>query len=188
MSAATTGLIEVAVIAGGIVLWLAGVLTVMYRGFVLPGVKLDDIKFEVAERRGLFFDNEGHGKGPRTEAELRQQVIDNELSGLASSQGEGRRHVVWQAWRSDPDFKADVRRRYHEHYPPRHAYIAMLCGGAWSLTFVIAEPLQEALIPEGIEILFPVYVLVAPLWIAVAAMALLEAVKAAHRKSQRKSF
>jgi hypothetical protein len=187
MSAATTGLIEVAVIAGGIVLWLAGVLTVLYRGFVLPGVKLDDIKFEVAERRGLFFNQEEHYDDPRTESALRQQVIDNELRALASSQGEGRRRIVWQAWHSDPGFKAEVRRRYHEHYPARHAYLALLCGGAWSLIFAIARPLQEALIPEGVEILFPVYVLVAPLWIAVAAMTLLEGAKAAHRKTQRKN-
>ncbi|WP_026928887.1 hypothetical protein [Glycomyces tenuis] len=188
MSAAAAGLIEVAVVAGGIVLWLAGALTVMYRGFILPAVKLDDIKFEVAENRGLFFNQEDRDRAPRTEAELREQVAENELRALASSQGESRRYVVWQAWRSDPGFKAEARRRFREYYVPRQAYIALLCGGVWSLAFVLTEPLQEALVPADIEILFPVYVLVAPLWVAVAVMTLLEGAKAAHRRSKQKHF
>lgn len=188
MSAATSGLIEIAVIIAGIVLWLAGICTVMYRGFILPGVKLDDIKFEVAERRGLFFNQVDPDQDPRTEEELRQQVVANELRSFAASQGESRRYVVWQAWRSDPGFKAEVQQRYHEHYPRRHTYIALLCGGVWSLTFMLAEPLQEALVPENIDMLFAVYVLVAPLWIAVLVMALFEGAKSAQRKSNRKHF
>jgi hypothetical protein len=188
MSVATSGLIEIAVIIGGVLLWLTGVLTVLYRGFALPGVKLDDIKFEVAERKGLFFNQENHDQDPRTEEELRQQVIANELRAFASTQDESRRYIVWQAWRSDPSFKAEVQQRYHEHYPRRHTYIALLCGGVWSLAFVLTDPLQDALVPEGVDALFPVYVLVAPLWIAVVAMTLFEGAKAAQRKSRRKHF
>lgn len=188
MSAAASGLIEIAVIMGGIVLWLAGVLTVFYRGFVLPGVKLDDIKFEVAERRGLLSNQDGHEQESRTEAELRQRAVANEVRAFASAAGESRRYVVWQAWRSDSDFKAEVRRRHREHYPARHAYIALLCGGVWSLTFVLVKPLQRALVPEDLDLLFSVYVLVAPLWVAVVVMALLEGLKAATRRPQRSHY
>ncbi|MEU6860387.1 hypothetical protein AB0B28_16135 [Glycomyces sp. NPDC046736] len=178
-------MIEIVVIMAGIVLWLAGALTMMYRGFILPSVKLDDLKFEVARRRGMFFNVTEPDTTPRTEAELRQRVIDNEVGAFAAAQGESRRFVVWQAWRGDAEFKAEVRQRMREYYVPRQAYIALLCGGVWALAFVLVEPLQEALMPSNVEALFPVYVLVAPWWIAVFVIVALERVKAAQRRSKR---
>ncbi|WP_030159500.1 hypothetical protein [Glycomyces sp. NRRL B-16210] len=181
MNATAIGFIEIAIIVLGILAWLAGVLGVMYRGFILPGVTLDELKFKVAERRGLLADSPD--EPPRAASTLREQTTANEVRALAAAQGESRRHRVWEAWRSDPQFRAEVQRRYRDHYPPRHAYIALLCGGAWSLTFVLIEPLQDILVPDDLEILFPVYVLVAPLWIAVAVMLLLEK---AHRRRAAK--
>lgn len=183
MNATAIGFIEIAVIVLGILAWLAGVFAVMFRGFILPGVTMDELKFEVAERRGLLADPED--EAPRTESALRQQVAENEARALLQ---ESRRRRIWQAWRSDPGFRAEVQRRYRDRYPPRHAYIALLCGGVWSMAFVLAEPLQKALVPDDIEILFPVYVLVAPLWIAVAVMLLLEKTQRHRARKAQKPF
>jgi hypothetical protein len=187
VSALEAGAVEFAVVIGGIVLWLAGVVAVFFRGFAIPGVKLDELKFEVAERRGLFSQLPPDDL-PRTQAELRERVVRNEVGALASSMGEERRFIVWNAWRSDPEFKGEVRRRLREYYPPRHTYVALLLGGVWAAVFLIVEPLRDALVPDQVAVLTAVWVLVAPLWIAFGALLALEGVAAAGRRARRKTM
>nr|BFF22472.1 hypothetical protein GCM10025732_04370 [Glycomyces mayteni] len=52
MTGLEAGMVELGVVVGGIVFWLAGVAAVFFRGFAIPGIKLDDLQSEVAERRG----------------------------------------------------------------------------------------------------------------------------------------
>ncbi|RRR99384.1 hypothetical protein [Glycomyces terrestris] len=187
MSALEASAVEFVVVIGGIVLWLAGVFAVFYRGFAVPGVKLDELKFEVAERRGLFSQLPPDDL-PRTQAELRERVVRNEVGALASSTGEERRFIIWEAWKGDPAFKAEVNQRMRDHYPPRHTYVALLLGGAWSAVFLIAAPLRDALVPDQVEALAAVWLLVAPLWIAFGALLVLEGLAAARRRSRRKTM
>lgn len=187
MSALEVSAVEFVVVIGGIVLWLAGVFAVFFRGFALPGVKLDELKFEVAERRGLF------SQVPpddllRTHAELRERVVRNEVGALAASMGEERRFIIWEAWKRDTEFKAEVLGRLREYYPPRHTYVALLLGGAWAAVFLIVEPLRDALVPDQVGALTAVWVLVAPLWIAFAALLVMEGVKTAGRRARRKTM
>lgn len=184
MSANQVGLIELGVIVGGIVFWLAGVAAVFFRGFAYPGVKLDDLQFEIAERRGLFTQLPPDDL-PRTEAELRERIARNEVGVLASSLGKERLFIIWDAWKRDPAFKAEVMKRYHEFYPPRHTYISLLLGGVWDAVF-LASPLRDALVPEQIGVLVAVWVLVVPLWIALGAMLVMEAWKTAARRRKAK--
>ncbi|WP_335991641.1 hypothetical protein [Glycomyces sp. MUSA5-2] len=184
MTATQVGAIELGVIVGGIVFWLAGVAALFFKGFAYPGVRLDDLQFEVAERQGLFTQLPPDTL-PRTEAELRERVVRNEVGAFASSIGEERRFIIWDAWKNNPRYKAEVMKRYHEFYPPRHTYIALLLGGVWDAVF-LASPLRDALVPEQIGVLTAVWVLVVPLWIAFGALLVMEAWKTAarHRKAK----
>ncbi|MEU6246568.1 hypothetical protein [Glycomyces sp. NPDC047010] len=184
MSVNQAGLVEIAVAIGGIAFWLAGVAAVFFRGFVIPGAKLVDLKFEIAERRGLFTQIPPDDV-PRTEAELRERVSRNEVGLFAASQGKEREFAIWEAWRDDPGFKAEVTGRLREYYPPRHTYVALLLGGVWDAVF-LASPLRDALVPEQVGVLTAVWVLVVPLWIAFGAMLVMEAWKTAARRRKAK--
>jgi hypothetical protein len=180
------GLIEVGIGFGAVLMWLVGLFVFLYRGILLPGTVRDDLKFEVAEVRGLFVDRLESQGTLVGEEEARRRFEDAALENEAGPAGEQRRLTVWKAWRHDPAFKAEVQRRYRQRYPWRHAHIALLCGGAWSLMFVLSNPLQEALVPAGFDVLFPVYALVAPWWVAVAVMIVRERIKTMQRRSQSK--
>jgi len=184
MTGLEAGMVELGVVVGGIVFWLAGVAAVFFRGFAIPGIKLDDLQSEVAERRGLFTQLPPDDL-PRTEAELRERVIRNEVGVLASSLGKERLFIIWEAWRNDPAFKAEVMERYREFYPRRHAYFALLLGGVWDAVF-LASPLRDALVPEQVGVLTAVWVLVVPLWIAFGAILVMEAWKTAARRRKAK--
>jgi hypothetical protein len=69
-----------------------------------------------------------------------------------------------------------------------HAEYSLFIGGAWAFTFLLVEPVNEALVPEGLDVLAPVYALVVPLWIAAAVIALLEGLKTARRRSKRRRY
>lgn len=184
MTGLEAGWIELGVIVGGIVFWLAGAAAVFFRGIVIPGAKLVDLKEEVAERRGLFTQIPPDDT-PRTEAELRERIARNEVGLFASSTGKEREFAVWEAWRRDPDYKAEVMRRFHAFYPPHHTWIALLLGGVWDVVF-LASPLRDALVPEQIGVLAAVWVLVVPLWIAFGALLVMEAWKTAARRRKAK--
>lgn len=184
MTANQVGLIELGVIVGGIVFWLAGVAAVFFKGFAYPGVKLDELQFEVAERRGLFSQLPPDDL-PRTEAELRERIARNEVGVLASSIGKERLFIIWDAWKNNPGYKAEVMKRYSEFYPRRHTWIALLLGGVWDVVF-LASPLRDALVPEQIGVLTAVWVLVVPLWIAFGALLAMEAWKTAARRRKAK--
>ena len=180
------GLIELGIGLGALVLWPLGLLIFIYRGVLLPGAAQDDLKFEVATARGLFKEHltlESALAGAQGD---RRHFLDAALEAHIASIRRQRRLVVRKAWRYDPSFKTEVQRRYRQQYPWHHAYIALICGGAWSLTFILTEPLQERLVPAGFDVLFPVYTLVAPWWVAIAVMTVRERIKAAQRRSQRK--
>ncbi|MEU5871752.1 hypothetical protein AB0A73_09350 [Glycomyces sp. NPDC047369] len=184
MTGLESGWIELGVVVGGIVLWLAGVAAVFFRGIVVPGATLVDLKEEVADRRGLFTQIPPDDT-PRTEAELRERIARNEVGLLAASTGKEREFAVWDAWQRDADFKAEVMRRFHEVYPPHHTWFALLLGGVWDVVF-LASPLRDALVPEQVGVLTAVWVLVVPLWIAFGAMLVMEAWKTAAGRRKAK--
>ena len=169
MNALDRALIEIAVVSGGTLLWLIGAFVVLYRGFVVPSLRMDDVRFEVAERRGLI------SASPETED-------------LATAERKARWIAVLRTWRDDPEFKAEVKQRYRQVHPYRQTHTALLCGGAWALSVAFAAPLRQALIPEGFDLLFPVYILVGPLWVAVVVLAVVDRAAAERRRAAAAHF
>ncbi|WP_205325894.1 hypothetical protein [Glycomyces sp. YM15] len=165
--------------------WLGGAFMVMARGYILPAMRSEEWRLEVAEERGWFDGIDTPSPPPASETD---RASLTGLMATASEVGKRKRAIVAKAWQEDPEFKAEVRRRYREHYVKYHAEYSLFIGGAWAFTFVLVEPVNEALVPEGLDVLAPVYALVAPLWIAAAMIALLEGLKTARRRSKGRRY
>jgi hypothetical protein len=102
-----------------------------------------------------------------------------------AKRSESGNRAVKNAWEHDPEYREAVRRRWREYYVKYHAEYALFAGGAWALTFILVEPLRQALVPDGLEILAPVYALVVPLWIAAGLILMLEGLKSARRRPRK---
>jgi hypothetical protein len=167
--------------------WLGGVFMVMARGYILPAIRSEEWRFEVAEERGLFQGAEAPSPPPgiREDPEALAEFMRS-----ASDVGKRKRRIIKTASKEDPSFEAEARRRYREHYVKYHAEYSLFIGGAWAFTFVLVEPVNKALVPEDLEILAPVYALVVPLWIATGAIYLMEYAKtlARRRKARQRKY
>ncbi|MEV3937340.1 hypothetical protein AB0K52_15345 [Glycomyces sp. NPDC049804] len=162
--------------------WLGGIFLVMARGYLLPAIRTEEFRLEVAAERGWFDGIETPTIQPGSAAD------PDALAGLMHSGeevGKRKQGIVKNAWENDPEYKEEVRRRWREYYVKYHAEYSLFVGGAWALTFILVEPLRQALVLDGLEILTPVYALVVPLWIAVALIATLEALKSAQRRARK---
>ena len=162
--------------------WLGGIFLVAVRGYILPATRTEELRLEIAAERGWFDGIET--PTVRSGAETDPAALTGLMRGVEEIRKQKQR-IVENAWLHDPEYKAEVRRRWSEHYVKHHAEYALFAGGAWALAFILAEPLRRALVPDGLEILVPVYALVVPLWIAAALMAALEALKSAQRRARR---